>query len=162
MRPAWGREDVSRQTGAILSPATGDLADDLGDVVRDEHDRHTIGRDLAHHGEERGPRNDVATGGRLIERAVRIPSVARSRRVIESKTTFEPNLPTDLMAQGPAALVGDALRDRTRGHTTRLQQDDRPLGEQGRRNTRRLSSARLGGDDDRTGRLHGIDDRGDV
>ena len=60
---------------------------------------------------------------------------------IGSKPAFEANLPANLAADGPAAFVRDALRDRARRHTTRLQQDDCAIGEQCRRHACRLAGA---------------------
>ena len=49
------------------------------------------------------------------------PRVAR-------EAPIEPDVPADFAAERPALLVGDAPRDRARGHAPRLQQQHRPVG----------------------------------
>ena len=66
---------------------------------------------------------------------------------VGAEAAVEAHLPADLAAERPAALVGDPRGDRARRHATRLQQDDRAVGDQRRRDARRLAGARRGGDD---------------
>ena len=51
---------------------------------------------------------------------------------------LEANLEAHLLAERPAVLLGDPPRDRARGHAPRLQQEDRPVGDERRRHARRL------------------------
>ena len=66
---------------------------------------------------------------------------------VGGEAALEADLPADLAAERPAAFVGDARGDRARGDAARLQQDDRTVGRERRRNTRRLAGAGRGGDD---------------
>ena len=75
-----------------------------------------------------------------------------------AKPPLETDLPAYLVADGPAALIGNALRDRARGHAPGLQQDDRAIVDKRGRNARRLAGPGLGRDDDRTRRARGVDD----
>jgi hypothetical protein len=78
-----------------------------------------------------------------------------------AESPFESNLPADLGADRPAALVGDTLRDGARRHAPGLQHDDRPIGEECRRHARRLAGSGLRGDDDGTRSPKGIGNRVD-
>ena len=66
---------------------------------------------------------NAESSGSCCRRAVSTPSVATSSRVRGAESALEADLPADLAADRPAALVGDALRDRARGDAPRLQQD---------------------------------------
>jgi hypothetical protein len=59
-------------------------------------------------------------------------------------------------------LVGNAMRDRAGSNTARLQQDQWAVAGQRRRYARRLASAGLGGDNDRTRSPKRFGDRVDV
>ena len=76
-----------------------------------------------------------------------MPSVATSRRVSRAEAPLEADLPAELAADRPAALVGDPRRDRSRRDAPRLQQDHRSVVEQRRRHAGRLAGAGLRGDD---------------
>ena len=75
---------------------------------------------------------------------------------------LEPDVPPDLAAERPALLVGDPPRDAARGHTARLQHDDRPRGGERRRDPRRLARARRGRHDQGAVLANARDDLGDV
>jgi hypothetical protein len=60
-----------------------------------------------------------------------------------AESLFQPDLPADLAADRPAALVGDALRDGTRGDAARLKQDQRAVVDQRRRNASGLAGSGL-------------------
>ena len=66
------------------------------------------------------------------------------------EAAFEPDLPSDFPADRPAALVRNSVRDGSRRHAPRLQEDERPSVKQGRRNPRGFPCARLRRDDERT------------
>ena len=88
-----------------------------------------------------------------------LPAAGSSR----AEAALEADLPADLVAERPAALVGDTCGHGARGHAARLQQNHRAVGEQRRRNASGFAGARRGGDDRRarasTGRSS--DDRSD-
>jgi hypothetical protein len=77
---------------------------------------------------------------------------------LRTESAFEPNLPADFGANRPSALVGDALGNGAGRHAPRLEHDDRAILHQRRRQARRFSGARLGGDDNRPRSSNGIDD----
>ena len=66
---------------------------------------------------------------------------------VGAEAAVETHLPADLAADRPAALLGDARGNRPRGDAARLQQDERTVGGERRRNPRRLAGAGRGGDD---------------
>jgi hypothetical protein len=78
------------------------------------------------------------------------------------EAALEADLPADLTSDRPAALVGHPLRHRSSRDPSGLQQDDRPIVDQRRRNPGRLADARLRRDDDGTRSPDTIDDRLDV
>ena len=73
-----------------------------------------------------------------------MPSVTTSSRVSVGELPLETDVPADLAADGPAALVGDAPRHRARGHAPRLQQQHAAAIDQRRRHARRLAGAGRG------------------
>ena len=80
---------------------------------------------------------------------------------VGAEAPLETHLPADFAAERPAALVGDARRDRACGHAARLQQDDRAVRDQRRRNSRRLAGAGRRGNDRRARTAYPFDDAGD-
>ncbi len=68
---------------------------------------------------------------------------------VRGEAAFEPDLPSDLAANGPSLLLGDARRDGARRHPSRLQQDDRAGGHQRRRHPRAFARTRRGRQDQR-------------
>ena len=66
------------------------------------------------------------------------PRVAR-------ELAIEADVPADLAADGPAALVGDSPRHRARRHPPRLQQQHAAAIDERRRHARGLAGARRGG-----------------
>jgi hypothetical protein len=68
-----------------------------------------------------------------------------------AEAPFEADLPSNLVADSPSPFVGDALRDRARGHTPWLQEDQRTatiIVDERRRNPCGLACAGLRRDDD--------------
>ena len=65
---------------------------------------------------------------------------------VGAEAAFEADLPADLAAERPALLVRDPRGNRTRGHTPRLEQDDRAVRKESGRNASRLARAWRGGD----------------
>ena len=66
---------------------------------------------------------------------------------VAGEAALEPDLPSDLEADRPAALVRNPARDGSRRHPPRLQKDERPVVNKRRRNARGLPCARLRRDD---------------
>ena len=62
---------------------------------------------------------------------------------------IEPDVPSDLAAERPALLGSDPPRDGSRGHASRLQQQDRAVAHQRGRHACGLAGARRGRDDQR-------------
>ena len=71
----------------------------------------------------------------------------QSRRRV--KAALEPDMPAHFAADRPPTLERDPLRDRPRRDAARLEQDDRPVIDERRRHSGRLSRAWLRRDDDR-------------
>ncbi len=63
---------------------------------------------------------------------------------VRGELPLEADVPADLAADGPAALVGDASCHRARGHAPRLQQQHAAAIDERRRHARRLAGARRG------------------
>ena len=70
------------------------------------------------------------------------PSVAR-------ELAIKSDVPSDFAPDRPTALFGNAPGDGTRGHSPRLQKNDRAGLNKRRRNARRLAGTRRGGNHDR-------------
>src|SRR5258708_32739539 len=78
------------------------------------------------------------------------------------ETALEANLPSDLIADVPAALEGDAARQGAGRDASRLQQDRTAEDAQGRRDAGRSSRTRERHDDRRPARTDMSDDRADM
>ncbi len=78
------------------------------------------------------------------------------------EAAFEANVPADLQPSGPALLVGDTAGNRARRDATRLQQDDRTVGDQRRGDAGRLACTRRGRDDHGGMRAETVADLADV
>ena len=83
---------------------------------------------------------------------------ARRRR----EPALEAHVPADLLAERPAALLGDPARDGPRRDPPRLQHQHRPVGGERRRQPRGLAGAGRRDDDRGAVPAHGIDDGVDV
>ena len=75
---------------------------------------------------------------------------------------LEPDLPADLLADGPPTLEGDAARQGAGRDAPRLQQDRAAEGGEGGRDARRLPRARRRHDHGRPRRTDVVDDRVDM
>jgi hypothetical protein len=74
----------------------------------------------------------------------------------------EADVPADLVADRPPALLRDPAGDRPGGDTTRLEQDHGAVLGKCRRDPGRLAGTRGGNDDDRAGAAEGLANLGDV
>ena len=81
---------------------------------------------------------------------------------LRREAPFESDLPTDLVADLPAAFAGDAPRQRARSDTSRLQQDGLADRNERRRNAGRFAGTGRRDDDRGARRPHVIDDRADM
>ena len=79
----------------------------------------------------------------------------------DAEPALESNLPPDLAAERPAALLRDAVRNRTCRHAPGLQQHHRRIVGERRRHTSSLASAGLRGDDEGARTSNVVDDRRD-
>jgi hypothetical protein len=65
-----------------------------------------------------------------------------------AELTLEPDVPTDFAPERPAAFRRNPARYRTRRDAARLKDDDRAVGSQGGRHSRRLPCAWRSGEDE--------------
>ncbi len=63
------------------------------------------------------------SSGSCCRRAVRMPSVTTSSGVVGREAPLEADVPADLAAERPAALLGDARGHGAHGHAARLQHE---------------------------------------
>jgi hypothetical protein len=77
---------------------------------------------------------------------------------LRPELAFEPHVPSDLTANRPFLLVGDAPRQAARGNAPRLQHDHRTVYRERRWNSRRLARPRRRGDDGCSLATHGLED----
>ena len=99
-------------------------------------------------------RAKVRQQGILLQAGRQNPFRGDEQSCARREPSLEPDVPAHLLPEGPALLVGDAPRHGSRRYAAWLQQDDRAVLHQRRRDTRGLAGARRRGDDDGAVRAH--------
>ena len=98
---------------------------------------------------------------RIVLQARRQHALRRDKQLRPwAKASVEADLPAYLVANRPAALERDALRDRARGNAPRLQQNQRAIADERWRNASGLSRTGLCGYNDGAGSSNLLDDPG--